>query len=365
MNSFVYIRVHTFTCVPVQVLVDQQMKFDVKFANLDLKKIPDTARRMEALGFDAAWSWETAHDPFLPLALAAEHTGRISLGTAIAVAFPRSPMLTAQIAWDLAAQSNGRFILGLGTQVKAHNERRFSLKWDSPGKRLREVLLALRAIWNCWQNGGPLNFRGEFYQFTLMTPFFNPGPIAHPNVPIFIAGTNPYLCRLAGELADGLHVHPFHSVKYIREVVLPNIGAGAAAAGRTRAAVQLASSVFTVTGNTPEEMAASREATKSQIAFYASTPTYRIVLETHGWGEASDRLGQLAREGKWAEMRNLISDEMLAQFAVTAPLDELAAAMREQYAGLLDRVGYYESYEPKDEAEDRWWAESARVVRRS
>lgn len=338
------------------------MKFDVKFANLDLKQIPETVRRMEALGFDGVWSWETAHDPFLPLALAAEHTRRISVGTAIAVAFPRSPMLTAQVAWDLAAQSDGRFILGLGTQVRAHNERRFSVKWDSPGPRLREVLLVLRAIWDCWQNGTPLDFRGEFYQFTLMTPFFNPGPIAHPNIPVFIAGTNPYLCRLAGELADGLHVHPFHSVKYIREIMLPNVEAGARANGRARADVQLATSAFTVTGNSRDEMEAARVEARSQIAFYASTPSYRIVMECHGWGEVSDRLSQLARDGKWDEMRNQISDEMLEQFAVIAPRDELAAAARARYEGLLDRVGYYQSFEPGDPAQETWWAESARQI---
>ena len=194
------------------------MKFDTSIGfGADLKDVPTIARAAESIGFDALWSSETQHDPFLPLALIAEHTQRIHFGTAVAIAFARSPVTVAHAAWDLAGQSGGRFILGLGTQVKPHIERRFGMAW--PGKpvaQLREFVLAMRAAWQAWQTGARPNFRGEHYKLTLMTPFFNPGPIEHPNVPIFIAGTNPFLCRLAGELADGLHVHPFHSVKYIR-----------------------------------------------------------------------------------------------------------------------------------------------------
>jgi len=338
------------------------MKFDVKFANLPLKDIPQTARRMEALGFDGAWSWEAGHNPFLPLALAAEHTQRISLGTAIAVAFPRSPMLTAQVAWDLAEQSGGRFILGLGTQVKAHIERRFSVPWDSPGPRMREIILALRAIWDTWQNGTRLDFRGDFYQFTLSTPFFSPAPIAHPDVPIYLAGSNPYLCRLAGELAAGLHVHPFHSVEYLRQVVLPNVAAGAAAAGRPAQQVTLASSLFVASGDSQAQIEAATAEIRSQIAFYASTPTYRIVLDCHGWGEVGERLSQLAREKQWAAMAAQISDEMLAHFAVVAPRDELAARVKARCAGLLQRVGFYQPFRLGDPAEDDWWAQAAETI---
>ena len=197
------------------------MKLDVGMLTHDLKSIPDYARKVEALGFDCLWSSETQHDPFLPLAVAATVTDRVKLGTAIAVAFPRSPMITAHIAWDIQKASNGRLLLGLGSQVKGHNERRFSVKFESPGPKLREIVLALRAILDCWQNGTKLNFKGQFYRFDLMTPFFNPGPIAHPKIPIMISGVNEYMCRVAGEVCDGLHVHPFNSPKYLRESVHP------------------------------------------------------------------------------------------------------------------------------------------------
>src|SRR5713226_9155707 len=196
-----------------------------------LTNAAEVARAAEEMGFAALWGVENQHDPFLPLAVAAINTSKIKLGTAIALAFPRSPMSLAYTSWDLQAASNGRFILGLGTQVKGHNERRFSVKWGSPGPKLREIILALRAIWDCWQNGSKLNFVGDFYQFTLMPPAFNPGPIAHPHVPIYIAGVNPYMCRLAGELCEGFHAHPFHSAKYLREAVLPQIEQGAKKAG--------------------------------------------------------------------------------------------------------------------------------------
>jgi len=195
------------------------VKLDVAMLTHDLRTVPDYARKVEALGFDCLWSAETQHDPFLPLATAATVTSRIRLGTSIAVAFARSPMILAHIAWDLAKASGGRFILGLGSQVKGHNERRFSVRWESPAPRMREAVQALRAIWDCWQNGTKLNFKGKFYRFDLMTPFFNPGPIEHPEVPIYIAGVNHHMCRVAGEVCDGLHVHPCNSPTYLREYV--------------------------------------------------------------------------------------------------------------------------------------------------
>jgi probable F420-dependent oxidoreductase, MSMEG_2256 family len=212
------------------------LKLDLGFMSFDLREIPAYARRAEELGVGALWSAETKHDPFMPLAVAAANTTRVQLGTAIAVAFPRSPMIMAHTAWDLQKVSGGRFVLGLGTQVKAHNERRFSLKWEPPGPRLREVILALRAIWDAWQHGTPLNFRGQSYRFDLMTPFFNPGPIDHPRIPVYIAAVNPYMARMAGEICDGLHVHSFHSPKYLREVMHPAVAEGLArrgARGRT------------------------------------------------------------------------------------------------------------------------------------
>ncbi len=331
------------------------MKLDVGIpvdAN-PLPTIAQVARAADELGFAALWTPETAHNPFLPLTLAAEHSQRIQLGTAVAIAFPRSPMVTAQIAWDLAAFSQGRFILGLGTQVKGHIERRFSAPWGAPVARLRDYIHALRAIWNCWQHGTRLNYEGEFYQHTLMTPFFNPGPIAYPQIPIYIAGVNTQLAHLAGELCDGFHVHPLNSAQYLRDVLRPQIAAGAAAHGRAASAVELAGSVFVITGTDAAMLDGMRKMVRQQIAFYASTPTYRAVLACHGWQEVGEQLSRLATRQRWAELPGLISDEMLHTFAVEAPPDQLGAALRERYAGLLDRVMLYLPFVP-GQYDDLW-----------
>lgn len=329
------------------------MKLDVGLLTHDLKKIADYARQVEALGFDCLWASETQHDPFLPLAVAATTTSRLKLGTAIAVAFPRSPMTTAYLAWDLQAASNGRFILGLGTQVKGHIERRFSVKWDAPAPRLREAIQALRAIWECWQNGTRLNFKGEFYAFTLMTPFFSPGPIEHPRIPVFIAGVNRYMCRLAGELCDGLHVHPFNSPKYLRELVHPAVEEGLRASDRKRSDFTFSTSVFVVMGDTEEELAKARQAVKQQIAFYASTRTYEPVLAAHGWQDLTPKLHRKSVEGDWQGMADLITDEMLDTYAVTGTFETIARRIQERYAGLLDRVGLYRAHQP-DLDDPRW-----------
>lgn len=335
------------------------IQIDLTILVPDLKDVPALARDAEDVGFAALWTSETKHNPFLPLALAAEHTTRIHLGTAVAIAFPRSPMVTAQIAWDLQKYSGGRLLLGLGTQVKAHIERRFGMTWEAPVEKLREYILALRAIWDAWQNRTRLNFRGRFYKHTLMTDFFDPGPIDHPHIPIYIAGVNKRLIRLAGELCEGFHVHPFHSVKYMREVFLPALEEGLQAGGRTRADIQLASTVFVITGRTPGEVQAMREMVRQQVAFYASTPSYRVVLDVHGWGEVGERLSMLAARKRWHEMPALISDEMLAVYAVEAPWDELADALRERYDGVLDRVALYYPFRPQEA--DRWRALIARA----
>jgi probable F420-dependent oxidoreductase len=306
-----------------------------------LKGIDRTARAAEDLGFAGLWTSETKHDAFLPLAIAANETHEIELGTSVAIAFSRSPMETAQTAWDLQALSEGRFLLGLGTQVKAHITRRFSMPWGKPAARLREYILALREIWDSFQNEGPLQFEGEFYRHTLMTPFFNPGPIDHPQIPIYIAGVNTRLARLAGEICDGFHVHPFHSPEYVRRTVIPAIAEGARQANRDPDQVELATSALAITGENGEETNERRESVRAQISFYASTPTYRAVLEAHGWEEVGERLGTMARERKWREMPALISDEMLAAFAVEATPDEIGAALRERYEGLIDRVALY------------------------
>lgn len=307
----------------------------------NLAALRANAQQAEADGYDCLWSNETKHDPFWPLMLAAEHTQKIKLGTGIAVAFARSPTAVAQMAWDLQAASNGRFLLGLGTQVKAHIERRFGMPWDHPAPRLRDYILAMRALWHSWQTGEPLNHRGDFYKLTLMTPFFSPAPIAHPDIPVYIAGVNDHLCQLAGELCQGFHVHPFHTPKYLREVVLPNIAIGAAKSGRTRNDVALVSSVFVIGGDTPQDRARERESVRQQVSFYASTPSYRIVMDTHGWGDTAQALGPLAQRGKWDEMRVLITDEMLAQTAVEGSWDEIPAKLHARCDGLLDRVLAY------------------------
>lgn len=331
------------------------MKFDVTLVSDHLNDVPALAREIEARGFDGIWTPETAHNPFLPLSLAATTTTKVDLGTAIAVAFPRSPMVTAQVAWDIAAQSSGRFCLGLGTQVKAHITRRFSTEWGQPGPRLRDYILALKAIWQTWQHNTPLNYRGEYYTHTLMSPFFQPAPLDRLHIPIYIAGVNEYLCRLAGELCDGFHVHPFHTAEYLRDFILPNIEAGAAKTGRSRADIATTCAIFVVTGNNQQEIEDDKPAIKTQIAFYASTPTYRPVLEHHGWGDLQDKLSVYAREGRWMEMHELISDELLEKVAVIAPYKELAQQVQARYTGLLDRVGYYLPYVP-GEREALWQA---------
>ncbi|MFQ5856003.1 MAG: LLM class F420-dependent oxidoreductase [Anaerolineae bacterium] len=330
------------------------MKIDTGLAVDDLRHVPRVARAAEETGFDALWSSETQHDPFLPLALAAEHTEQIELGTAIAVAFARNPMSVAYIAWDLAKLSQGRFILGLGTQVKGHIARRFSMPWDAPAPRLREFIQALRAIWDTWQNGARLNFRGDFYKHTLMSPFFNPGPIDHPDIPIYIAGVNEHLCRLAGELCDGFHVHGFHTVKYLEESILPNIQQGLDKAGRTREDIQLASSVFIITGTDQSEMDQSREEVRAQISFYASTPSYRPVFACHGWADVAEKLSRLAARGKWMEMPALVPDEMLSVFAVEGKWEDLPAKIIDKYEGLLDRVVYYYLSQQPGLEPERW-----------
>jgi probable F420-dependent oxidoreductase len=317
------------------------MKLDARLEGSGPAEIAAAAREAEALGLDGLWTHETQHDPFLPLAIAAEHTRRVEMGTAIAVAFARSPMVVAHTAWDLARWSGGRFLLGLGTQVRGHNERRFSVKWDAPGPRLREYVLALRAIWECWQNGTPLKFEGRFYTHTLMTPFFNPGPHPTPRIPVWIAAVNPYLCRVAGEVADGLHVHPFHTTRYIREAVLPHVADGARTVGRRREDIALGTSVFVVTGRTEAELAAVAAPVREQIAFYASTKSYWPVLEVHGWGEAGGKLNRLAAAGRWNDMAALVTDEMLHEFAIVAPHAELGARVMARYRGLLDRAFLY------------------------
>ncbi len=329
------------------------MKLDAALPPVRLAEVPAIAAAAEAMGFAALWTTETQHDPFLPHTLIAEHTHRLEMGTGIAVSFARSPATLAYTAWDLAAQSQGRFILGLGTQVKAHIERRFGLSWpDSVTGKLREQVQVIRAFWNTWQTGAPLNFRGEYYKITLMSPFFNPGPLPAgvKNIPIYIAGVNTGLAKLAGELCDGFHAHPFHTTRYLREVILPAIESGAEKENRSRKDVTVTVSVFAATSP------AEREFCRQQVSFYASTPSYRPVLELHGWTEIGEKLSALAARGEWGQMPGLVSDGMLAEFMTEAETPaQLAAALRERYTGLADRLALYLPFTPGEK--DAWWAE--------
>jgi probable F420-dependent oxidoreductase len=286
------------------------------------------ASMARSTGFDGFLVPETNHDPFVSLGAASQTSGSLELGTAVAVAFARSPMVTAMAAWDLAATS--RFMLGLGTQVSAHIRGRFSAEWSEPLERMRDYVASVRDIWEAWQQGGKLRHRGRFYRFTLMTPFFSPGSISNPNVPIWLAGVGPKSLQLAGETADGFHVHPFHTVRYLDEVVLPVL------AGR----VQVASSVLVATGRTSAQVDEATSRVRTQVAFYASTPSYRRVLEMHGW-DVGPALTALSKSGRWDEMAGLITDTMLDEVAVIAPVDELGERLRDRYEGRLHRIGVY------------------------
>jgi probable F420-dependent oxidoreductase len=316
------------------------MKVDFYFPPSPPDGASDLARNAEEMGYDAFFSAETQYDPFLPLAFAGKAAPGLELGTAIAVAFPRSPMVTAMTAWDLARLSNGRFMLGLGTQVRAHITRRFSTEWDAPGPRLRDYILSLRAIWDTWQNSTQLKYEGDFYKFTLMTPFFDPGPIPNPDIPIFIAGVGPYLSMLAGEICQGFHVHPFHTTAYLDAVVIPNMEKGAAKADRSVDDVERATTVFVMTGETDSEVEQAMAPVRQQISFYASTPSYRPVLDASGW-DFGDELHMMSKRGQWAEMVDVVPDEAVLAVGVAAPIDKLGQAIKDRYGDRVQRIGFY------------------------
>ncbi|MCY4174970.1 MAG: TIGR03617 family F420-dependent LLM class oxidoreductase [Acidimicrobiaceae bacterium] len=308
------------------------------------------AHMIEADGYSGLLSAETSHDPFLPLALAAEHTEHIDLMTAIAVGFARNPMVLAQVAWDLQALSEGRFLLGLGSQIQPHITKRFSMPWSQPAARMEEMIAAIRAIWDCWQTGERLNFRGDFYRHTLMTPMFDPGPLDTAPPPILISAVGPLMTRVAGRAADGLVCHAFQTADYLRDVTLPNVLDGLEEAGRERADFQIAMPVFVVSGFCEEDVAEQAAQTRRQIAFYGSTPAYRGVLEHHGWGDAQTELNRLSKQGRWVEMGDVIDDEMLAAFAVVAEPREMPARIAERFGGTLDRLQFYAGVQDKQ----RW-----------
>ena|ERR1700677_4486919 len=324
-------------CKVTQMGNTPRLKIDGGIPN-QLARVPEAARSLEQDGYDGGWTAETSHDPFLPLLLAAEHTSRLELGTNIAVAFARNPMIVANIGWDLQNYSGGRFILGLGTQIQPHIEKRFSMPWSHPAPRMREFVSALHAIWSAWQDGTKLRFEGDFYTHKIMTPMFTPEPLSHPAPKIFIAAVGEAMTEMCGEVADGHLGHPFVSKRYLDEVTVPALQRGMQRSGRHRNDFELSSEVLVATGATGAELAAATAAVRKQIAFYGSTPAYRKVLELHGWGDLQSELHRLSLEGEWDTMGSLIDDEILAAFAVVGSIDIVAAALRSRCEGVVDRV---------------------------
>ena len=319
-----------------------------------LAAVPAEAAWAESVGYDALSKNETAHDSFLPLTLAATSTTRALLQTSVAIAFPRSPMIVAYTARDLQDLSRGRFRLGLGTQVKGHIERRFATAWEAPGPRLREYVQALRRIWAAWETGEPLDFQGKHYRFSLMTPFFSPGPGQYPPPPVFAAAVNAYNCQVAGEVADGLMLHSLTSPEYIRDVVRPALARGARRAGRDAGGITVSGGGFLITGPNRASLRAAQAEVRRRIAFYASTRTYHSVLAAHGFEEIGQRLHQMSLRGQWAEMGELVTDEMLHAFAVSGEYDEIAAEFARRYGGLVDEAAFtLYSEKPLDEPELR------------
>ena len=298
----------------------------------------------EREGYNGVWAAETGHDPLLMLAGAATGSSRLELGTGIVVAFGRSPMITATMANDVQLVSHGRLLLGLGSQIKPHIEKRYSMPWSRPAARMREYILAMRAIWSSWNEETSLRFRGEFYTHTLMTPFFNPGPNPHGAPKVLLAAVGELMTEVAGEVADGLLVHPLTTERYLREVTLPALDRGLAKSGRSREGFQISYSGLVATGDTPEDLAIAKEAVRGQLAFYGSTPAYRGVLELHGWGELRNQLNSLSRAGRWTDMGALIDEEMLGTLAVVAPCDEVALKVQRRFGDVVDRFSIYAPY---------------------
>lgn len=331
-----------------------EMKVDVKIDGLS-GDIASYVSQAESAGIDCIWSHETDNDSFLPHPIVAEHTEEARFGTRIATAFTRSPMILAQMSWDLQRYSNGRFILGLGPQVKAHNNRRFSVdfEWESPGPRLREVVESIRHIWGVFQRReNDLDYDGNFYQFSLITDAFDPGPIDDPDIPIYIAGVNEYNIRMAGEICDGLCLHSFNTPSYTHEVVQPLIREGTEQADRSIDEVAISASPFVITGRNKKEREQKRQEVREQVAFYASTPTYKTVMEHHGWVDTGRELHELSRQNKWEEMADLITDEMLETFAIDAPIEKVPDAIEREYGDVADRVLI-----PFNDEEDPYWEE--------
>jgi probable F420-dependent oxidoreductase len=314
------------------------MLIDGGLTTLELASVPVAARDLAALGYDGLFTFEGKGDPFLPLVLASEHTSGVTLGTAVALAFPRSPMHLAYIGHDLQAQTQGRFVLGLGAQIRTHIEKRFSATYDHPVARMRELVLALRAIWRCWYEGERLDFRGRFYRHTLMTPIFEPAPHAFGPPKVYLAGVQPRMTAVAGEVADGLIVHPFNSRRFLERDLLPALDQGCARGGRPRSAVTVMCQALVATGFSDAERELATTMVRGQLAFYASTPAYRPVLVAHGWGPLQEELHALSKRGEWGAMGDRITDEMLATFAAVGAPEEIPAQLHARYGGIADRL---------------------------
>lgn len=326
---------------------------------IDSKDPATAARRLEEFGFDGAFTFEGPHDPFFPLLLAAPQTEKIELQTAIAIAFARTPMLLANIGYDLQMYSRGRFILGLGSQIRPHIEKRFSMPWSKPAARMRELVQAVRAIWADWGGREKLDFRGEFYTHTLMTPVFNPGPNPFGDPRIFVAGVGPRMTEVAGEVADGFFVHPFNTPESVRDTTLPALERGLAASGRKREDFEISFQLMVVSGHDDQTLEAADQQVRGQIAFYGSTPAYRGVLESCGYGALQPELNRLTKQGRWPDMMGLIDDELLESVAICGAPNELAAKIRERCGGIADRVSPVAAYAPDPEP----WADVVRELK--
>ena len=329
------------------------MKVDTTGYEATLDAAGSAATRAEGDGFDAWWAVETQIDPFLSCTVAAERTADIGIGTAIAVAFARNPMTVALAANDLQALSGGRFTLGLGSQIKPHITRRYSMPWSKPAARMREFILAVRAIWDTWGTGAPLEFEGDFYTHTLMAPFFNPGPNPHGNPKILLAGVGPLMTEAAGEVADGLFVHGFSTERYVREATLPALERGWAKSGRSRDDFEITAPGFVVARDTEEEIAEGVAMVRGQIGFYGSTPAYKPVLELHGWGDLGDELKAMTKRGEWDQLASIVPDEVLHTFAVIGTPEEAIAEIKRRYGDVCTRITLPV---PEDRDEERWQA---------
>ena len=320
---------------------------DLSFRN---GNIAEHASVVEAQGYDGAWAAETGHDPLLIVAGSAPPTTTLELGTGIVVAFARSPMITATMANDVQLLSKGRLLLGLGSQIKPHIEKRYSMPWSHPAPRMREYVLAMRAIWSCWNEDTKLDFRGEFYKHTLMTPFFNPGPNPYGAPKVFLAAVGELMTEVAGEVADGLLLHPFTTELYLREVTLPALERGLARAGRSRADFQISYSGLVATGTTTAALEDAKSKVRGQIAFYGSTPAYRVVLERHGWGALQGDLNTLSREGEWEKMGGLIDDDVLHAFSVVASPEDVGLEVQRRFGDIIHRFSLYTPFALDDDA---------------